>query len=110
MEQSLLVLLAEMLKKQEQHSEILKNHSEILKKHSQIMTTLVHEVKDQSLSMVNFFDNQKQFNTSLITELKEIKGFLSSLTDLNDRMKILEQKENKFEQRLSKLENLLNAS
>lgn len=40
MEQSLLVLLVEMLKKQDQHSDILKNHSEILKNHSQIMTTL----------------------------------------------------------------------
>ena len=50
------------------------------------------------------------FNETIVTQLREIKDVLSTLAQLDSRLKAVEERESKFEARLADIERLLKAS
>ena len=117
-DKDLLVVISEMLRKQDQHSEILNKQSEILNKHSEILNThteilsnhteilnghtKILEKQAETLEAVsstlsNFmnvsikqFEQQQVFNEKVINRLESIEKLLTYLVDMDERLKRLE--------------------
>ena len=96
MDKDVLVVFSEMLQKQDRHTEIL--------------LSLVEEAKGSNENMVSFFQDQREINKQMLTEMKSIKDLLSTLAQLDGRLKAIENREGRFEERLNKIESLLKAS
>ena len=58
MDKDVLVVFSEMLQKQDRHTEIL--------------LSLVEEVKGSNENMVSFFQDQREINKQMLTEMKSI--------------------------------------
>jgi len=110
-DKDLLVVISEMLQKQDQHSEILNKQSEILNKHSEILNghteilnghTKILEKQAEALEVVsttlsNFmdvsikqFDQQQVFNEKIVNRLESIEKLLTHVVDMDERLKRLE--------------------
>jgi len=117
-DKDLLVVISEMLQKQDQHSEILNKQSEILNKHSEILNghteilnghTKILEKQAETLEVVsttlsNFmdvsikqFDQQQVFNEKFVSQnekivnrLDSIEKLLTHVVDMDERLKRLE--------------------
>lgn len=78
---------------------------------------VAEEVKETNSILKDFmgisvkqWEQQQKFNEVIITQLKEVKEALSTLSQLDTRLKVIEERENKFESRLANIEKLLQAS
>lgn len=78
------------------------------------VTTAIQEtnsiLKDFMAISVKQWDQQQIFNEAMIFQLKEVKEVLIILAQVDTRLKALEEREGKFENRLSNIEKLLKAS
>lgn len=96
-DKDLLAIIAEMLRKQDQHTEILNQQSKILEQHSVMMaetnTTLkqlveisVHQFQLQQ----DFNERQLQFNETMLGKVDNIEKNMIKSISLEDRVKRLE--------------------
>lgn len=67
-------------------------------------------LKDFMSISVKQWEQQHKFNEIIVGELKGIKEVLSILSQLETRLKAIEERETKFENRLANIEKLLKAS
>ena len=79
-DKDLLVIIAEMLRKQDQHTEMLSNQSEILQKHSKIMerqTEILTDTNDTLKQFVvisiNQFEEQQKFNEHIFGRVENLE-------------------------------------
>jgi hypothetical protein len=103
MDKDIALVLAEMLIKQDETTEQIKETNGIL--------------RDFMGMSIKQWEQQQHFNEMFATELKEIKGDVSTikkdvsaLVQLESRVKAMEEREAKFEMRLANIERLLKAS
>ena len=96
MDKEIALILAEMLIKQDETTEQVKETNNIL--------------RDFMGVAVKQWEQQQTFNEAMVTQLKEIKEFLSATALLEARLKAVEERESRFETRLTNIEKLLKAS
>lgn len=103
-DKDLLVIIAEMLRKQDQHTEILKQQSKILEQHSVMMaetnTTLkqlieisVHQFQIQhqfNERQQQFNERQQEFNEAMLGKVDNIEKTMIKSINLEDRIQRLE--------------------
>ena len=110
MDKEIALIISEMLIKQDETTAQIKD----LTINVQNATTQIKEtnniLKDFVGLSVKQWEQQQVFNERIVTELKEIKDVLSTLAQLDSRLKAIEERENKFESRLANIEKLLKAS
>ena len=104
------LIIAEMLIKQDETTDQVK---EVVIK----VNNLTSEVKETNSILRDFmgisvkqWEQQQNFNEAMVTQLKDIKEFLSTVTQLDTRVKALEEREGRVETRLANIEKLLKAS
>lgn len=117
MDKELALIIAEMLIKQDETTAQLKTVSEGIKIVSEDVKTVTTELKETNIILKDFmaisvkqWEQQHKFNELIVSELKNIKEVLSTLSQLETRLKAIEERENKFESRLANIEKLLKAS
>ena len=103
MDKELALIIAEMLIKQDETTAEVKNVGAELKETNGIL-------KDFMALSVKQWEQQYKFNETMVAELKNIKETLSTFSQLESRLKAVEERENKFESRLANIEKLLKAS
>ena len=92
-DKDLLVVIAEMLRKQDQHSEILNLHTQILNQHTQILNqhTQILEKTNDTLSVfmdvsIKQFEQQQQFNEKFLNRLERLEDFGAQTLELNKQV------------------------
>ncbi len=103
MDKELALIIAEMLIKQDKTTEQVKVVAEQAKETNSIL-------KDFMSVFIKQWEQQQIFNEVIVTQLKEIKEGLSTLSQLDTRLKAIEERENKFENRLANIELRLKSS
>lgn len=117
MDKELALLLAEMLIKQDENTDQIK----LLTDHARYTNDQLNVLTDHSLETNNIlrefmsvsvkqWEQQHAFNEMFVTELRSIKDLLSTLTQIEARLKAIEERESKFESRLAHIEKMLKAS
>ncbi len=110
MDKEIALIIAEILIKQDETTAQVSNVAIQINN----VTTEVKEtnsiLKDFMAISVKQWEQQHKFNELIVSELKNIKEVLSALSQLETRLKAIEERENKFENRLANLEKLLKAS
>ena len=97
------------------------NQISVLTDHAQEMTSNIRETNNQIRETNNIlrefmgvsvkqWEQQHAFNEIFSTELRSIKDLLSTLTQIEARLKAIEERESKFESRLAHIEKMLKAS
>jgi hypothetical protein len=83
-DKDLLVVVSEMLRKQDQQSEKLDEHSEIMNKHTEILnqqTNLINETNNTLRQLMEVsiqqFQQQQQFNEKFLDKLGDIEKSLN---------------------------------
>lgn len=96
-DKDLLVIIAEMLRKQDQHTEMLSSQSsilsrqtEILEKHSEIMTDTNKTLKQFVAISINQFDEQQKFNEHMLSKVDGLEKTVSKAINLENRVNRLE--------------------
>ena len=117
MDKEIALIIAEMLIKQDETTEQVK---EVVNQ----VNGLTIEVKGLSAGLketnnilrdfmgvsVKQWEQQHVFNELMFNELKGVKEALLTLTQLDTRLRAVEERESKFESRLANIERLLKAS
>lgn len=96
-DKDLLVVISEMLRKQDQHSELLNKQSEILVKQTEMINLQTQSLEKIGSSLNNFieisinqFEQQQKFNEKFLEKI-DVFGKTSEKTpDVEDRLKKLE--------------------
>jgi hypothetical protein len=96
MDKEVALIISEMLIKQDETTAQIKETNSIL--------------KDFMGISVKQWEQQQTFNELMIGELKNIKDVLSTMAQVDNRLKAIEERESKFESRLANIEKLLKAS
>lgn len=96
MDKELALIISEMLIKQDETTAQIKETNSIL--------------RDFMGISVKQWEQQQTFNELMIGELKNIKDVLTTLAQVDTRLKAIEERESKFESRLANIEKLLKAS
>jgi hypothetical protein len=120
-DKDLLVVISEMLRKQDQQAEKLDQHSEILNQHTKILnqhTVLIKETNETLKHSIDIsvqqFQQQQQFNEHFLNGLNQLnEGFSNSQqqqNNFNERFLNSQQQQNHFNERfLNKLDDIENA-
>ena len=87
-DKDLTVLVAELLRKQDQHSEILKKHSKNFEKIETTLSTLV-EIS------INQFEQQQVFNEKFLEKIDNIGKLVDKTLEIDGRVSKLESTINK---------------
>jgi hypothetical protein len=110
MDKEIALIIAEMLIKQDETTGQVK---EVVSR----VDGLTAEVKETNNILRDFmsisvkqWEQQQIFNETIVTQLRDIKDVLSTLAQLDSRLKAVEDRESKFEARLANIERLLKAS
>ena len=110
MDKELALIISEMpIKQDETTAQIKETNSQIKGTNAQIKETN-NILRDFMELSVKHWEQQQTFNEVLVNELKNIKEVLSTLAQLDSRLKALEERESRFESRLANIEKLLKAS
>jgi hypothetical protein len=95
-DKDLLVVIAEMLRKQDQHSEILNLHTQILNQHTQILERTNETLVAFADVSIKQFEQQQVFNEKFLGRLDNMEKFNEQVLDLNkkmvDRLEAIEKK------------------
>jgi len=131
MDKEVALILAELLIKQDETTSQIKEVASEVKdvvKHVNILTTAVNNLtisSNKTISVLNEtnsilrefmgvsvkqWERQHAFNDSIVNEIKSIKEVVTNFVQLENRLKAVEERENKFELRLANIEKLLKAS
>ncbi|WP_299285587.1 hypothetical protein [uncultured Mucilaginibacter sp.] len=110
MDKELALIIAEMLIKQDETNAQVKNVGERVDNVALELKETNIILKDFMAISVKQWEQQHRFNETIVGELKSIKEVLSTFSQLENRLKAVEERENKFESRLANLEKLLKAS
>lgn len=117
MDKELALIIAEMLIKQDETTAQMKEVNAQLKKNAKQtleITSLVTEtngiLRDFMGISIKQWEEQHKFNGIIVPELKGIKEVLVDFARLDSRLKAVEEREDKFETRLSTIEKMLKAS
>jgi len=117
MDKELALIIAEMLIKQDdttsQVKEVTVQLKDVVAQVNEVATLQKETnsiLRDFMGISVKQWEQQQNFNEVIITQLREIKEVLSTLAQLDTRLKALEDRESKFESRLANIERLLKAS
>jgi hypothetical protein len=117
MDKEIALIIAEMLIKQDETTEQVKEVATQVKEVITHVNGITIEVKETNSILRDFmgisvkqWEQQQTFNEVIITQLKEIKEVLSTLAQLDARLKAVEERESRFESRLANIEKLLKAS
>lgn len=92
-DKDLLVVISEMLRRQDQHTEILNGHTRILEQQSNILSTVSSTLTQSLDTFTEHFEEQKEFNTKFLKalgRLDNIERLLENVVDMNERIKRLE--------------------
>jgi len=88
-DKDLLVVISEMLRKQDQHSAILNQHSEILNEHTGLLNNQKDAINQQSVTINELKDTLKQFNDISVQHFEKQDGFntqfLSRLDEISKK-------------------------
>ena len=103
MDKELALIISEMLIKQDETTSQIKETNSHVKETNNIL-------RDFMELSVKHWEQQQTFNEILANELRNIKDVLSTLAQLDIRLKALEEREARFESRLANIEKLLKAS
>lgn len=92
-DKDLLVIIAEMLRKQDQHTEILQKQGEILQKQNETLQKQGEILNDMNLTLKGFmqlsikqFDEHQKFNERIIKKFDEQQIFNERLFEKADRI------------------------
>lgn len=92
-DKDLLVIIAEMLRKQDQHTEILQKQGETLQKQNETLQRQSEILSDMNLTLKGFmqvsikqFDEQQKFNERIIKKFDEQQAFNERLFEKVDRI------------------------
>ncbi len=121
MDKEFALIIAEMLIKQDETTAQLKNVAArvdtVAERVDNLAERVVVELKESNGILKDFmalsvkqWEQQYKFNETIVGELKSIKEVLSTFSQLESRLKAVEERENKFESRLANIEKLLKAS
>lgn len=96
-DKDLLVVISEMLRKQDQHSELLNKQSEILVKQTEMINLQTQSLDKIGSSLNNFieisinqFEQQQKFNEKFLEKIDSFGKVIEKTTDLEERLKKLE--------------------
>ncbi|MEX8546927.1 MAG: hypothetical protein V5804_04925 [Mucilaginibacter sp.] len=110
MDKELALIITEMLIKQDETTAEVKNVGERVDNVAIELKETNTILKDFMALSVKQWEQQYKFNEMIVVELKNIKDVLSTFSQLENRLKAVEERENKFESRLANIEKLLKAS
>ncbi|TKC00138.1 restriction endonuclease subunit S domain-containing protein [Pedobacter cryophilus] len=96
-DKDLLVVISEMLRKQDQHSELLNKQSEILVKQTEMINLQTQSLEKIGSSLNNFidisvnqFEQQQKFNEKFLEKIDVFGKAIDKTADLEERLKKLE--------------------
>ncbi len=97
-DKDLLVVISEMLRKQDQHSELLSKQTEILSKQTEMINIQTKSINEMGSSLNNFikisinqFEQQQTFNEKFLEKLDQIGDGNHRNSELKQRVEKLEK-------------------
>ena len=89
-DKDLLVVISEMLRKQDQHSELLSKQTEMINLQTQSLEKIGSSLNNFIEISINQFEQQQKFNDKFLEKIDVFGKMIENTTNLDERIKKLE--------------------
>ena len=89
-DKDLLVVISEMLRKQDQHSELLSKQTEMINLQTQSLEKIGSSLNNFIEISINQFEQQQKFNEKFLEKIDVFGKVIENTTNLEERIKKLE--------------------